>query len=83
MKKEVDLKLFLLYLKQLGLVELGTEGSHTKYNFTDNPLTRPIIVRKNYKTIPIHHIHTNLQTLNKTKKEFEVFLALQNKKGTK
>ncbi len=73
--KQVPLKLFLTYLKYLGLEQCGTNGSHSKFNFPRNhpngQLSRPIIVRLNYKDIPILHISTNLETLGKSKKDFE------------
>ena len=71
--KEIPLKDFVAYLQHLGLEVKRTKGSHTSFNFPEGDrrkLSRPIILRMNYKTIPLLHIHTNLQTISKTKDDF-------------
>lgn len=76
--KAVPVEVFLAYLESLGLIAFPGKGSHTKYNFPkDYPggqLPRPVIVRLEYKDIPVDHISTNLRTLGKTKADFEAWL---------
>lgn len=71
--KEIKTKDFIAYLHSLGLIEIRSKGSHTVFNYPPNDpkrLIRPIVVRLSYKTIPILHLHTNLQTIGKSKEEF-------------
>ncbi|MDR3695211.1 hypothetical protein [Mucilaginibacter sp.] len=80
--KQIETDLFIEFLISLGLVYERHKSSH--YTF-DNPpgkpqLDRPLIVRIKHKEIPILHIHTNLQTLGISHKEFEDWLKLPKKK---
>ncbi len=71
--KEIKTKDFIAYLHSLGLIEVRSRGSHTVFNYPLNDsrrLKRPIVIRLAHKTIPILHMHTNLQTLGKSKEEF-------------
>lgn len=75
--KEIKTKDFVDYLHSLGLIEIRSKGSHTVFNYppTDvKRLTRPIVLRLAHKTIPILHMHTNLQSLGKSKEEFILWL---------
>lgn len=81
--KQIPTKVFLEYLKFLGLVLVRTEGtSHSIFDYPDGhikgKLKRSVVVRTSYKEIPLLHIHTNLITLGVSKKEFEKWL--KNKK---
>jgi hypothetical protein len=83
--KQIETELFIEFLKSLGMVYERHKSSH--YTF-DNPpgkpqLNRPLIVRINYKEIPILHIHTNLTTLGLTHKDFEAWLKSPRKKRKK
>jgi len=71
--KPIPTRKFLKYLKWLGLVKIRTEASHDSYNYPEGEpqLMRPVIVRTKDKDIPILHLHTNLETLNITHKQFE------------
>lgn len=72
--KQIPLEKFLRWLESKGLVKEREHSSHLMYNFPERDprrLTRPIVVRPKYKDIPLFHIHTNLQTLRITKKQFE------------
>lgn len=75
--KQIPLKKFIKWLESQGL-ELqkahSKHSSHVSYNYPkddERRLSRPIIVRPNYKDIPLLHIHTNLQTLGISKSDFE------------
>jgi hypothetical protein len=72
--KAIPTKDFILFLESKGLVYRGTKASHDKYDRIDKPLKRPVIIRSNYKEIPLLHIHTNLKTLGVSKEEFNEFL---------
>lgn len=79
--KEIQTKDFINYIQSLGLTEIRSKGSHTVFNYpAKDPrrLTRPIVVRMAYKTIPLLHLHTNLQTLGKSKDEFIAWLRGQD-----
>ena len=58
--KAVPVELFIAYLEWLGLVPSKGKGSHTKFNFPEahpeGRLSRPVIVRLEYKDIPVGHI---------------------------
>ena len=71
--KPIPTRKFLKYLKSLGLIKIRSEASHDCYNYpVGKPqLIRPVIVRTKDKDVPILHIHTNLETLNITHKQFE------------
>jgi len=76
--KTIPTKLFLEYIKFLGLVYIRNQGSsHHIYNYKGvNALNRPIVIRINEKEIPILHIHTNLKTVDPLngKRDFEIWL---------
>ena len=55
--KSVPLKIFVKYLKSIGLKYIRSNASHDLYD-------------TNYKDVPITHIHTNLKTLGIDKKDF-------------
>ncbi len=75
MAKPVAMHLFLKYLASLGIVEVRNNSGHFYYNTPDRTLRRNIVLRINKdKVVPLAHIHTNLQTLGKTKKEFTDWL---------
>lgn len=71
--KSVPLKKFIKFLKSIGLEYIRSNASHDLYDYTDpaKKLLRPVTVDKNYKDVPLTHIHTNLKTLGISKKEFE------------
>jgi len=70
--KSVPLKIFVKYLKSIGLKYIRTNASHDLYDYADpgRKLLRPVTVDTNYKDVPITHIHTNLKTLGIDKKDF-------------
>jgi len=73
--KQIPINKFIKYLESLGLVYIRTTASHDYYNYPDGhpngSLPRPITIRTRYKDMPMEHIHTNLQTLGISKKQFE------------
>ena len=86
--KQIPTKLFLQYLKYLGLVFVRKDRwNHDLYDYpdghTEGKLLRSVAVRTNYKDIPITHIHTNLIAAGKTKEEFEIWLKSPKKKTKK
>jgi hypothetical protein len=83
--KQIPTKVFLEYLKSIGLVFIRKDHHHHDlYDYPDNhpngKLRRCLAVRTNYKDIPIRHIHTNLANAGKSKEEFEEWLNIRNKK---
>jgi len=84
--KPIETKLFIEFLKSLGLVFIRKDQNHHDlYDYPDGhekgKLKRPLSVRTNYKDIPILHIHTNLQNAGVKKSDFEAWL--RNPKKTK
>jgi|SRR6185437_14375128 len=82
--KQVPTKLFLQYLKYLGLVFIRKDRwNHDLYDYPDGhemgKLLRMVAVRTNYKDVPITHIHTNLIAAAKSKNDFEDWLKTSNK----
>ncbi len=73
--KQIPISKFIKYPESLGLVYIRTTASHDYYNYPNGhpagSLPRPVTIRKRYKDIPMEHIHTNLQTLGISKKQFE------------
>ena len=72
--KQVPLDKFLKWLESKGLVYIRTKASHDHYNYPERDprrLTRNVTVRTKYKDIPMLHIHTNLQTIGISKRQFE------------
>lgn len=77
--KQIPTKLFLEYLKYLGLVFVRKDQwNHDLYDYPDGhekgKLPRSLAVRSNYKDIPLLHIHTNLKALGQEKADFETWL---------
>ena len=86
--KQVPTKIFLQYLKYLGLVFIRKDAwNHDLYDYPDGhpngKLLRAVAVRTNYKEIPRDHIHTNLIAAGKTKEDFEEWLKNPKKKKKK
>ncbi len=82
--KQVPTKVFLQYLKFIGLVFVRKDQwNHDLYDYPDGQekLLRPVAVRTNYKDIPTHHIHTNLIAAGRTKEDFENWLKSPKKKS--
>lgn len=73
--KQIPTKLFIQYLKSLGLVYIRTRGDHDIWNYPDGhprgKLIRPVIFRGKDKDIPVDHIATNLRTLGISNSQFE------------
>jgi len=83
--KQIPTKVFLQYLKHLGLVFIRKDRwNHDLYDYPDGhingKLSRCVAVRTNYKEIPTFHIHTNLLAAGKTKEDFEEWLLNYKKK---
>jgi hypothetical protein len=72
--KPIPTKFFLKFLKSKGIVYIRTQASHDIYDNPQNPLLRPVVIRTKFKEIPLLHIHTSLENLGVTKKEFEEWL---------
>ena len=68
--KTIPIKLWKKYLKSKGLRHIRTKLSHEIWDIPGGSLLRPITVDKNYKDVPITHIHTSLKTLEISKKDF-------------
>ena len=70
--KPIPRKKFVKFLKSIGLKLIRSESSHELYDYPEpeKKLLRPVTVDTNYNEVPLLHIHTNLQTLGMTKKEF-------------
>jgi len=70
--KSIDTRLFIKFLKSIGLEYKRTKGSHEIWDKKSEPLLeRPVIFRGKEKQIPPMHIHTNLLTLGISHREFE------------
>lgn len=74
--KPIPLKVWIKFLKYLGLVELPESSgtSHCQWNYPPGDprrLNRPITFRKSSKDIPGFHIKTNLTTLSMTWDDME------------
>ncbi len=72
--KPVPTKVFIQFLKSIGIVYIRTLASHDIFDNPKNPLARPVVIRTKYKDIPLLHIHTTLENAGITKKEFEEWL---------
>lgn len=77
--KQVPTKVFLQYIKYLGLVFIRKDRwNHDIYDYPDvhkgGKLLRALSVRTNYKDIPLMHIHTNLIAVGKSKADFDTWL---------
>lgn len=82
--KQIPTKVFLKFLKYMGLVFIRKDGwNHHLYDYPDGhpkgKLARMPSVRPKYKDIPITHIHTNLACMSVTKEFFEDWLKKQRK----
>jgi len=82
--KQVPTKLFLQYLKYLGLVFIRKDQwNHDLYDYPDGSpngkLPRAVAVRTNYKDIPMLHIHTNLIAAGESKEDFENWIKSPKK----
>jgi hypothetical protein len=82
--KQIPTKVFLEYLKFLGLVFIRKDRwNHDIYDYPEGrvggKLLRAVAVRTNYKEIPLLHIHTNLVALDKSKNDFEDWLKSSKK----
>ncbi|MFA4924188.1 MAG: hypothetical protein WC557_08365 [Ignavibacteriaceae bacterium] len=70
--KPIPRKKFVKFLKSIGLKFIRSESSHDLYDYpeSEKKLLRPVTVDTNYNDVVLLHIHTNLQTLGMSKKEF-------------
>ena len=67
--KAIPTKFFRKFLKSAGCHKDRNEGGHEIWD--REGLLRPIVFRANEKEIPLLHIHTNLQDLGVSHKDFE------------
>ena len=67
-------KIFIQFLKSRGIIYIRTHSSHDIFDNPNNPLSRPVVIRMKYKDIPLLHIHTTLENIDVSKKEFEEWL---------
>ena len=72
--KPVPTKIFIQFLKYKGVVYIRTHSSHDIFDNPLSPLPRPVVIRMKYKDIPLLHIHTTLENIGVSKKEFEDWL---------
>ena len=72
--KPVSTKIFIQFLKSKGIVYIRTHSSHDIFDNPQRPLPRPVVIRMKYKDIPLLHIHTTLENIGVSKKEFEEWL---------
>jgi predicted RNA binding protein YcfA (HicA-like mRNA interferase family) len=72
--KPVPTKIFIQFLKSLGIIYVRTHASHDIFDNPEKPLPRPVVIRMQKKEIPLLHIHTTLETIGISKKEFENWL---------
>ena len=73
--KPIPTKLFKKFLKQVGCMYIRTEGGHEIWeDREDGSLLRPITLQTKNKDVPTLHIHTSLENLGISKKEFEDIL---------
>ena len=68
--KPIPTKKFKKFLKKQGCIYIRTEASHEIWDKKDDSLLRPITFWGHKKEVPGLHIHTSLQTLGITYKEF-------------
>lgn len=69
--KPIPRKKFIKFLKSQGLVFIRSKGDHEIYDRLDKPLLRPITVVSTLKDVPMTHIHTSLENLGMSKKDFD------------
>ncbi len=73
--RQIPVKVFIQYLRNLGLVFIRTKGDHDIWNYPDGhprgKLMRPVVFRSKEKDVPVDHISTNLKTLGITNTQFE------------
>ncbi len=73
--RQIPVKVFIQYLRNLGLVYIRTKGDHDIWNYPDGhprgKLMRPVVFRSKEKDVPVDHISTNLKTLGITNTQFE------------
>lgn len=89
--KSIPYQQYVALLKLLGLIHVRTESSHQHWDFpadAEKKLLRHLIIRDKDRDIPVHHMHTNLVTLELsgvvTREEFSRMLAAQaNPKAAK
>ena len=72
--KPVATKIFIQFLKSMGIIYVRTHASHDIFDNPKNPLPRPVVIRIKYKDIPLLHIHTALENIGVSKKAFEDWL---------
>jgi len=72
--KSVPTKIFIQFLKSRGIVYIRTHASHDIFDNPASSLSRPVVIRTKYKDIPLLHIHTTLENIGVSKKEFEEWL---------
>ncbi len=72
--KPVPTKVLISFLKSRGIIHMRTHASHAIFDNPQEPLPRPVVIRMKYKDIPLLHIHTTLETIGVSKKEFEEWL---------
>jgi predicted RNA binding protein YcfA (HicA-like mRNA interferase family) len=72
--KPVPTKIFIQFLKSRGIVYIRTHASHNIFDNPVSPLSRPVVIRTKFKDMPLLHIHTALETIGVSKKEFEEWL---------
>jgi hypothetical protein len=68
--KPIPTRTFKKFLKYVGCEYIRTEGGHEIWDKKDDSLLRPITLQTKNKDVPILHIHTSLENLGITKKEF-------------
>ncbi len=71
--KPVPAKVFIQFFKSRGIIYIRALQAMI-YLISQNPLSRPVVVRMKYKDMPLLHIHTTLETIGVSKKEFEEWL---------
>ena len=72
--KPIPTKIFIPFLKSRGIIYIRTHASHDIFDNLGNPLSRPVVIRTKFKDMPLLHIHTTLETIGISKKEFEEWL---------
>ena len=72
--KAVPTKIFIQFLKSLGIIYIRTHASHDIFDNPNYPLPRPVVLRMKHKDMPLLHIHTALATIGVSKKEFEQWI---------
>lgn len=69
--KQIPRNKFIKFLKSQGLVYIRSKGDHDIYDRIEKPLLRPVTVCAKLKDVPMMHIHTSLENLGMTKKDYE------------